>query len=105
MIVTLGKTEFVTAKDDGGISLSASTTPGITIPPILSIEVYIFAQLMQAKRKKHKTLSSLDTHYAHAAQIYCEMLGQICHSQFYENLHTIYQEVPPSNRDTDHKLS
>jgi len=38
-------------------------------------------------------MTSLETTYAHAAQICCEMLGQVCHSAFYNNANTEYEEV------------
>ena len=42
---------------------------------------------------KKKKLIKLETTYTHAAQIFCEMLGQVCKDEFYENPHTEYQEV------------
>ena len=42
---------------------------------------------------KRKERTKLETTYAHAAQIFCEMLGQVCHEKFYENTYTKYQEV------------
>ena len=42
---------------------------------------------------KSKERTKLETTYAHAAQIFCEMLGQVCHKEFYENTHTNFQEV------------
>lgn len=42
---------------------------------------------------KSKERTKMETTYAHAAQIFCEMLGQVCHEKFYENRHTEYQEV------------
>jgi hypothetical protein len=49
--------------------------------------------ILQAKRMKSKERTKVETVYAHAAQIYCEMLGQVCHEKFYRNTHTEYQEV------------
>ena len=46
-----------------------------------------------AKRMKSKKRTDLETTYAHAAQIFCEMLGQVCHKELYENVHTNFQEV------------
>jgi hypothetical protein len=34
-----------------------------------------------------------DTANRHAAQIYAEVLGQVCHPEFYELLDNEYQEV------------
>src|SRR5438046_9506209 len=48
---------------------------------------------MQAKRKKHKKRNSVETHFRHPAQIFCEMLGHTCHKPLYENSTTKYQEV------------
>ena len=33
--------------------------------------------------------------YKYAGQIFCEMLGQTCHKEFYQNYHMEYQEVFP----------
>jgi hypothetical protein len=49
--------------------------------------------LIQEKSKKHKKLSSKSVHYRHAAQIYAEMLSQVCHKEFYNNEYTNYQDV------------
>jgi hypothetical protein len=49
--------------------------------------------ILQAKRMKSKERTKVETIYAHAAQIYCEMLGQVCHEKFYRNTQTKYQEV------------
>lgn len=68
--------EVITAIDDGGMSLSPNKKANIL--PVLSIEVPTFIsrcqanQSTQAKRKKHKKRSGLETLYSHAAQIYCE---------------------------------
>lgn len=42
---------------------------------------------------KSKERTKVETTYAHAAQIFCEMLGQVCHKEFYDNIHTTFQEV------------
>jgi hypothetical protein len=47
----------------------------------------------QAKRKKHASRHDPDTVRKHAAQIFAEMLGQVCHKEFYENSLTKNQEV------------
>jgi len=39
----------------------------------------------QAKRKKHALRNSEATRQMHAAQIYAEMLGQVCHKELYKN--------------------
>ena len=49
----------------------------------------------KAKRKKHKSRNNKDIIYRHAAQIFAEMLGQVCHKEFYDNAVTDYQEVIP----------
>jgi hypothetical protein len=63
---------------------------------VLSVEVLpdIYRQLTsQAKRKKHAQENNETTACRHAAQIFAEMLGQVCHQQFYDNLGNDYQEV------------
>ena len=47
---------------------------------------------------KRKQRTKLETTYAHAAQIFCEMLGQVCHKEFYDNPYTTFQEVGISLR-------
>jgi len=49
-----------------------------------------------AKRKKHHKRKDEDVVRKHAAQIFCEILGQVCHKIFYENTQMQYQEVPPA---------
>ena len=39
----------------------------------------------QAKRKKHLERSNERTYQMHAAQIYAETLGQVCHKACYHN--------------------
>jgi hypothetical protein len=53
---------------------------------------------IQAKRKKHKERqqSGMDILWGEAGQMFCEMLGQVCYKEFYENPKSEYQEVPPS---------
>jgi hypothetical protein len=48
---------------------------------------------MKAKRKKHAKENDEDTANRHAAQSYSEMLGQVCHSEFYDVMDNEYQEV------------
>jgi hypothetical protein len=47
----------------------------------------------EAKRKKHRVRNSETVHQRHAAQIYAEMLGQVCHKGLYESNINGYQEV------------
>lgn len=65
--------------------------------PMLSIEVFNAPchSYPKAKRKKHKSRNNKDIIYRHAAQIFAEMLGQVCHKEFYDNTETEYQEVIP----------
>jgi hypothetical protein len=46
----------------------------------------------QAKRKSRK---GPDAEWSHAAQIFCEMLGQVCHPVLYSLDPEHYLEVPP----------
>ena len=43
------------------------------------------ADYSQAKRKKHAHRNNEAIRQMHAAQIYAEMLGQVCHKELYEN--------------------
>lgn len=55
----------------------------------------------EAKRKKHRLRDSETTRQMHAAQIYAEMLGQVCHKRLYTGNPNGYQEVKPRfKRDT-----
>jgi len=47
----------------------------------------------QAKRKKHPTRMNETTVAKHSAQVFAEMLGQVCHEEFYKNATAEYQEV------------
>ena len=47
----------------------------------------------KAKRKKHRVRKSEAVHQRHAAQIYTEMLGQVCHKGLYELNINGFQEV------------
>ena len=91
-------TESVTAVDDGGFALAINIR-GFR-PVVLSIEVplALFSPLTYplAKRKKSKKLTDIETHYMHAAQIYAEMLAQVCHRELYDNPYSTYQEVTAS---------
>jgi hypothetical protein len=88
MTIRLGM-QTVTAIDDGGISLSSNRD--FFVSYVLSLEVPhpLIELILKAKRMKSKERTKLETTYAHAAQIFCEMLGQVCHGQFYEN--TLYE--------------
>src|SRR5436305_7094362 len=48
----------------------------------------------QAKRKKHSTRRNETTVAKHSAHVFAEMLGQVCHEEFYKNAMSEYQEVP-----------
>ena len=70
--------------------------------PLLSIEVIyspppdMRINLGQAKRRVAKSRRDPELLYRHAAQIFCEMLGQTCHPEFFTNSEMTYQEVPPT---------
>ena len=46
----------------------------------------------QSKRKKHSKINNESTYQMHAAQIYAEMLGQVCHREAYQDPQ-MFQEV------------
>src|SRR5271170_1718267 len=92
----------VTAINDGGLGIRYNNKVKWTefqpssCQPVLSLEVpYAVIRLsnVQAKRKNHKNKDSEELMYEHAGQIFCEMLGQSCYPEFYENSATQYQEV------------
>ena len=58
----------------------------------------------QAKRRRSNKKDDIELMYDYAGQIFCEMLGQTCYPEFYENNQMNYQEVffspslfPPEN--------
>lgn len=83
--------EIVTAINDGGLGIRYNIGKGYTdfrpfggIRPVLSLE---------AKRRKSKRRDDPELVWEHAGQIFAEMLGQVCHKDFYENHDMEYQEV------------
>ena len=100
MEVQLGKVQRIKAIDDGGVSFRFRRQFELNLQSqrvILSVEVKPFANhpnKTQAKRKKHVKENDEDTANRHAAQIFTEMLGQVCHKEYYELLENEYQEVP-----------
>jgi len=50
----------------------------------------------KSKQKKYKGRDCQTTHYYHAAQIFCDMLGQVCTPELFLNDHSKYQEVTTS---------
>jgi hypothetical protein len=85
MQIQLGSTK-VTAKSDGGISFYP-TSSSLPLYPIFCIEVqfscFVNSHRIQAKRKKSRFRDSETANQMHAAQIYAEMLGQVCHRRQY----------------------
>jgi hypothetical protein len=61
--------------------------------------ISIFKRLIitQAKRQRSKKKNDADLVYQYAGQIFCEMLGQTCYREFYENTQMEYQEVSLHN--------
>jgi hypothetical protein len=51
-------------------------------------------RLIKAKRQKAAKKDDPNLRYRYAGQIFCEMLGQTCHKEFYDNIPGEYQEVP-----------
>jgi hypothetical protein len=104
MEIRIGRAQSITAIDDGGVSMNFRRDPAssqLSQRVILSIEVTPSLDNRpnnQAKRKKHVKERDEDTANRHASQIYAEMLGQVCHPEFYELMDNEYQEVFPCNR-------
>jgi hypothetical protein len=100
MRVRLGPAQSITAIDDGGVSMSfrRESSDKASTRVVLSLEVHDHSVpdlQLQAKRKKHTKENDESTANRHAGQIFAEMLGQICHSEFYEALGNDFQEVNP----------
>jgi hypothetical protein len=49
-----------------------------------------------AKRRRSQKKDDVELMYEYAGQIFCEMLGQTCYKEFYENDQMAYQEVKSS---------
>jgi hypothetical protein len=65
---------------------------GRTIKPIISIEVPSFSNITNDIRQK-KRAKGIMAEWRHAGQIFCEMLGQICHPELYSINTTEYLDV------------
>jgi hypothetical protein len=94
--------ETIIAINDGGLGVRYNTGHGYTqwqpggVRPILSLEVCSFINPnadFEAKRQRSKKRDDQDLIYQYAGQIFCEMLGQTCYKEFYENDQMGYQEV------------
>lgn len=99
MHVRLGPVQCLAPIDDGGLSMSfqRDSLNRESHRVILSVEVLVYSVLsllLQAKRKKHAKDNDETTANRHAAQIFAEMLGQVCHPEYYGNLENDFQEVP-----------
>jgi hypothetical protein len=101
-------TKRVTAESDGGISIYVSPASSCHFP-VFCLEVIplLLGTYHKAKRKKHRLRNSETTHQMHAAQIYAEMLGQVCHKELYNANLKGYQEVTrfPNFPDSRHSYS
>ena len=98
MDICLGKAQLVKAIDDGGISMYFRRDPFSSQQSrcvILSVEATPLTAFLinPGKAEKHIKDNNEDTANRHAAQIYAEMLGQVCHCKFYEQMENEYQEV------------
>ena len=65
--------------------LSCALSWGNSFPPLYADD--------EAKRKKHRLRDCESTRQMHAAQIYAEMLGQVCHKGLYTANPNGFQEV------------
>jgi hypothetical protein len=95
MIFRLGTTD-IKAINDGGIRIRCSSlflqgravwglhgdTP---IKPVLSFEV-IPALILHSLQTKRKGSKGKPADWKHAGQIFCEMLGHVCHPEFYDTI-------------------
>src|SRR5204863_3182555 len=60
------------------------------------ISHHLNAHRFKAKRKFARKGDRPGLLHRHAGQIFCEMLGQTCYKDFYNNPNMPYQEVSPS---------
>ena len=101
--------QMVSPENDGGIQIcyessAKKTTAWNERIPVLSIEVPnpAFSPLHKAlinvrQNEKLENIRRTDILYRHVGQIFCEMLGQTYHEQFYTIQEMQYQEVTPNN--------
>jgi hypothetical protein len=97
--------EPIVTINDGGLGIQYLSEEGNNtrwqpggIRPFLSLEVNSFSIVPsngEAKRFVSKRTAE-DILSRHAGQVFCEMLGQTCYPEFYENKAMEYQEVPVS---------
>jgi hypothetical protein len=89
----------VRAINDGGLVIQYNcgrTFTSFGKRPVLSLEVThpIFLRLnSQAKRRHSKHKNDPKLLWCYAGQIFCEMLAQICHREYFEHNLRGYQEV------------
>jgi hypothetical protein len=104
MEIPLGKTQIIKAIDDGGVSVYFRTRTLLTrlIPTrsiiyrstsTLPVSLSYSSNNFQAKCKRHAKENDEETANRHAVQIFAEMLGQVCRSNFYEDMNNEYQDV------------
>jgi hypothetical protein len=84
----------VIAINDGSIVIDYSLHPGRmttwgingggrVIKPVLSIEVCFFLVISDVSQTKRKREKGTQADWQHAGQVFCEMLGQLCHPEIY----------------------
>ena len=56
---------------------------GRIIKPVISIEVLPMAIVRLKFKAKRKRAKGIEAEWRHAGQIFCEMLGQVCHPELY----------------------
>ena len=96
-------TEKIRLSADGGFHIESKnaitgdyesyrSARGVDSYNVLCVEVIYLSDNVdeQAKRKKHSTRMTVAKH---SAQVFAEMLGQVCHEEFYKNSTSEYQEV------------
>jgi len=102
MKVRLGKAQQVTAIDDGGVSIAfrRDTSSEESHPVVLSVKVrsILSPPTEHSRRNAHSKENDKTTTNHHVAQIFAEMLGQVCHPKLFETLDNQYQEVTPLSR-------
>ena len=99
MHICPGKAQMVAAIDDGGLSMSFQREKSSqeSCRVVLSVKVPQFhplpANFSGRNTIKPGNKNDETTTNRHGAQIFAEMLGQVCHPQFYHDLDNEYQEV------------
>ena len=102
----LGKVQVIKPIDDGGISMYFRRDPSSTQQSrriVLSVEVNPLTIFLTKSRRNGRNTQKEMTNILQIVMLLkyiAEMLGQVCHPEFYNVMDNEYQEVFPANTVT-----